>query len=493
MVRGRQALPQRVLHFIQEHRLVSRQHRLLVAVSGGPDSVCLLHILVKLRDELGVKLHIAHLDHQLRGAESAADAQYVAELSHRLGIPATIEQRDVETYQTRHHVSLEEAAREVRYTFLAQVAESIGASRVVVGHTADDHIETILMHLIRGSGTRGLRGLEPGTQWQSVLIIRPLLEVSRQETTDYCHHYQLMPRIDASNLSLSPLRNRIRHQLLPLLQSYNPQVTEALLRTARLAGDDLAYLDEEIARLWDGVAQKQESAIILDKARFLELPSALKRHLLRAAIERLLGTLKNIEMRHIEGIMSALSKPAGKRISLPGGLLFSIEYDRYLLAPDPAALSPFPILEAEFLLKIPGETLLPGWHIEATITDRKREPERGEAPLTNLPLPFPIERDKGGELPNNGLTAYFDLGKTGDKLVVRSRQPGDQFQPLGMSQPKKLGEFMIDAKIPHAWRGRIPIVCSPQHILWVVGWRIDERVKVTYSTKQVLRLKFERG
>lgn len=492
MVRGRQALPQRVLHFIQEHRLVSRQHRLLVAVSGGPDSVCLLHILVKLQDELGVKLHIAHLDHQLRGAESAADAQYVAELSHRLSIPATIEQRDVKTYQARHHVSLEEAAREVRYAFLAQVARSIGASRVAVGHTTDDHIETILMHLIRGSGTRGLRGLEPGTRWQSVLIIRPLLEVSRQETTDYCHHHQLMPRTDTSNLSLSPLRNRIRQQLLPLLQSYNPQVAEALLRTARLAGDDLAYLDEEIARLWDGIAQKQESAIILDKERFLELPSALKRHLLRAAIERLLGTLKDIEMRHIEGIMTALGKPAGKRISLPGGLLFSIEYDRYLLAPDPAALSPFPILEAEFPLKIPGETLLPGWHIEATITDQKRESERGEVPLTNLPPPFPREREKGGGFPNNGLTAYFDLDKTGDKLVVRSRQPGDRFQPLGMSQLKKLGEFMIDAKIPHAWRQRIPIACSPEHILWVVGWRIDDRVKVTAGTKQVLCLEFKR-
>ena len=493
MVRGRQALPERVLHFVREYHLVPSRHRLLVAVSGGPDSVCLLHILVKLQDELGIKLHVAHLDHQLRGAESAADAQYVSDLAHRLGIPATIEQRDVKTYQTRQHISLEEAAREVRYAFLAQVARSIGASRVAVGHTADDHIETILMHLIRGTGTRGLRGLEPSTRWQSVLIIRPLLEVSRGETAGYCHRHKLMPRIDASNLSLSPLRNRIRLQLLPLLKSYNPRVAEALLRTARIASDDLAYLDGEIIRLWDGVAQKQESAIILDKDRFLELPSALKRHLLRAAIEELLGNLKDIELRHIEEIMTALSKPAGKRISLPGGLLFSIEYDRYLLAPDPAALSPFPILEAEFALKIPGETWLPGWRIEATIIDRKRESERGEAPLTNLPPPFPREGDKGGGLPNNGLTAYFDLDKTGDKLVVRSRHPGDRFQPLGMSQPKKLGEFMIDTKIPHAWRERIPIVCSPQHILWVVGWRLDDRVKVTDATKQVLCLKFERS
>ncbi len=517
MVRGRQALPERVLHFIQEYHLVSSRHRLLVAVSGGPDSVCLLHILVKLQDELGIKLHVAHLDHQLRGAESAADAQYVSDLAHRLGIPATIEQRDVKTYQTRQRISLEEAAREVRYAFLAQVARSIGASRVAVGHTADDHIETILMHLIRGTGTRGLRGLEASTRWQSVLIIRPLLEVSRQETANYCHRHKLMPRLDASNLSLSPLRNRIRQQLLPLLRSYNPQVAEALLRTARIAGDDLAYLDEEVAQLWDTVAQKQESVIILDKDRFLELPPALKRHLLRAAIEMLLGNLKDIEMRHIEEIMTALSKPAGKRISLPGGLMFSIEYDRYLLAPDPAALSPFPILEAEFPLKIPGETWLSGWRIEATIIDPsvvKGKPGRafapletitplpldkgsvkGRSPFTNYSSPSPSKErgTEGVRLIDNLFTAYFDLDKSGDKLVVRSRQPGDRFQPLGMSQPKKLGEFMIDAKIPHAWRQRIPLVCSPQHILWVVGWRIDDRVKVIDSTRQILCLKFKRG
>jgi tRNA(Ile)-lysidine synthase len=319
--------------------------------------------------------------------------------------------------------------------------------------------------------------------WQSgqnsLTIIRPLLEISRQETTDYCHHHQLMPRIDASNQSLSPLRNRIRHQLRPLLQSYNPRVAEALLRTARIATDDLAYLDKEIARLWDEVAQKQEKAIILDKTKVLGLPPALKRHLLRAAIEKLLGNLKDIEMRHIEELLTALDKSAGKRISLPGGLIFSIEYDRYLLAPDPAALSPFPILEAELPLKIPGETILPGWRITATILNREQIAEKGKF--------------KEGEVSKQSYEAYFDLDKTGDKLMVRTRQRGDRFQPLGMSQSKKLGEFMIDAKIPHAWRERIPIVCSPQHILWVVGWRIDERVKVTEETRPVLCLEFKRG
>jgi len=466
-------LEQRVLQFIREHKLVLSQHELLVAVSGGPDSVCLLHILAKLQEELGIRLHGAHLNHQLRGVDAEADAEYVAGLARQLGIPATIERRDVKAYQAQQRISLEEAGREVRYTFLSQVAKSIGTNQVAVGHTSDDHIETILMHLIRGTGTRGLRGLQPSSRWQSsgnsLIIIRPLLPLSRQETADYCHHHQLMPRTDASNLSLSPLRNRIRHQLLPLLRSYNPRVAEALLRTARIAGDDLAFLDSESARLWGELAQRQENTIVLDKGRFLELPSALQRYLLRMSIEKLLGDLKDIETRHIEEIMDALAKPAGKRLSLPGGLNFFIDYDKYLIGPDAAALSPFPVLGGKFPLKLPGETHLPGWRVVATIISREQMAEKDE-----------------------DFTAYFDFDKAGDKLVVRSRQPGDRFQPLGMSQPKKLGEFMIDSKIPSAWRQRIPIVCSPEHILWVVGWRIDDRVKVTEGTKQVLCLKFER-
>jgi len=176
---------QKVLDYIRAEKLVSRGEKLLVAVSGGPDSVCLLHILAGLRGELGIELHVAHLDHQLRGEESAADAAYVAGLARRLIIPATIKSRDVKAYRKEHRLSLEEAAREVRFSFLAQVAGAVGAARVAVGHTADDHVETILMHLLRGSGTRGLRGLLPASRWASgavgLTIVRPLLELGREE------------------------------------------------------------------------------------------------------------------------------------------------------------------------------------------------------------------------------------------------------------------------------------------------------------------------
>ena len=467
---------QKVLRFIKQHRLVTAGEKLVVAVSGGPDSVCLLHILVKLQKELNVELHVAHLNHQLRGAESEADAAYVADLARRLGVPATVASRDVMAFQSRHRLSPEEAAREVRYSFLAQVAADIGAARVAVGHTADDHVETILMHLIRGSGTRGLRGLRPVSRWQSsdhsLIIVRPLLELSREETTAYCRRHRLHPRTDTSNLSTEPFRNRIRHHLLPELRKYNPQVAEALLRTARIATDDLDFIDAGVARLRDGVVHQEGGAVIIDKAGFATLPSALKRHLLRAAMESLLGNLKDIEAGHIEDIIAALDKPAGKVIGLPDGMSFAIEYDRYVLSPDPASLCPFPPLEADTELNIPGHTGISGWDIEAAVIS---------------PTAAKDEGGKSGEF-----TACFDYDETGKRLTVRRRRPGDRFQPLGMKQPKKLNAFMIDTRIPQSWRRRIPIVCSPEEILWVVGYRIDERARVTVKTKKVLSLKFTR-
>jgi len=473
-------LEQQVLGFIKQNHLVSGGEKLVVAVSGGADSVCLLDILVGLQAKLKIKLHLAHLNHQLRDAESEADADYVSDLARKLGIPATIERRDVRGYQKQERLSPEEAAREVRYHFLTEVAGATGAQAVAVGHTRDDHIETILMHLIRGAGTRGMRGLQPSTEWPSksgsLIVIRPLLEVSHEETEGYCRQHRLAPRLDASNLSLSPLRNRIRQQLLPLLQSYNPGIAEALLRMGRIAGDDIDFLDKETARLWAKIARQEGKAIILDRKGVDRLPSTLKRYLLRASAEKLLGSAKDIEMRHIEEMMSALGKPAGKRLSLPGGLTFATDYDQYQIATDMTGLSPFPKLEGETQLNIPGQTRLPGWRIEATITD-----------------PSTIEGKPEGALTKNDFTACLDLAETGDKLTVRARKRGDRFRPLGLPQPKKLGEFMIDAKIPRPWRQHVPIVCSPGQIVWVVGWRIDDRVKVSRTTKQVLCLNFERG
>jgi tRNA(Ile)-lysidine synthase len=474
MVTGRQqpTLEQRITCFIRQHSLFSEGSRLLLAVSGGPDSTCLLHVLFELRQELGIELHIAHLDHRLRGAESEADATYVEKLAASLGVPATIEKRDVKTYQKEKRISLEEASREVRYRFLADIASNIGADYIVTGHTIDDQVETILMHIIRGTGTRGLVGLKPYSQWQldgrSITVVRPLLEVSRQQTAEYCQENKLIPRLDTSNLSLSPLRNRIRQQLLPLLESYNPGVAEALLRIAAIANDEIAFLDAEVARLWPAVVAQKGDMIILNRDRLNQLPTAIKRHLLRAAIEKILSSLKDIETRHIEEILAMLGKPAGRQINLPGGLIFSIEYDSYVLGVETVNTCPYPVIGGEYLINIPGETELPGWLVKVEIIK-----------------PQAMKKE------DDDFTAYLDLDKTGDKLEVRQRKPGDRFQPLGLAQPKKLNEFMIDTKIQRSWRRRIPVVFSPNQILWLVGYRIDDRVKVTEETKKVLRLEFK--
>lgn len=251
----------RVIDFIREQNLISAGDKLLVAVSGGADSVCLLNILARHRDALGVELHVAHLNHQLRNAESDADAAYVSNLARKLGVPVTIERRDVAAYHDRNGGSLEESAREVRYGFLADVAGMLGISKIVTGHTCDDHIETILLHLLRGTGTTGLRGLQArsilpcGKNTGRFELLRPLLEVTRQETVDYCRRHRLAPRSDSSNESLSFLRNRVRLELLPVLRSYNTGIDRALLRLADIAGDDISFIEQQASLLWDDLAK----------------------------------------------------------------------------------------------------------------------------------------------------------------------------------------------------------------------------------------------
>lgn len=469
-----QRLPQVVLRFIRKHNLVRENELLVVGVSGGPDSVCLLHVLASLRNTLGIKLHIAHLNHVLRGAESDGDADYVSALVRKLEIPATIERRDVKAHQKKHRLSVEEAAREVRYAFFSEVAYSLGADTVAVGHTADDQIETILMHLVRGTGLAGLRGMQPLSNLRSpgvnsLKIVRPLLETGRVETEAYCAAHNLSPRSDSSNQLPDYLRNRIRSQLIPLLREYNPDIDKALLRLASAADSDLTYIGAETSRLWGSVAREQSEGVAIDRAEFSRLQPALKRHLVRSALQRLLGELRDIESVHIESLVEALEKPAGKRLSLPKGLAFHGDYDYGLITAKKSQLSPLPDLDGEHLLNIPGETEFCGWKVRSRILKRRSE-ESGEEKMK----------------------ACFDLDVVGRELTVRARRCGDRFQPLGMESPKKLQDFMVDAKIPRAWRDNVPLVCSPQHILWVVGWRIDHRARVTASTKRVLCLEFER-
>lgn len=326
-----------ILAFIRQHDLVPAGRTLVVGVSGGPDSVCLLHLLARLRHELDSPVHVAHLNHMLRGAESDDDAEYVMNVANGLGVDITVERVEVRSYRARHHLSVEDAARRLRYQFFADVADRLGTDVVAVGHTADDQVETILMRLVRGTGARGLQGMQPVTAlpnlgWGHLRVIRPLLMVSRKETEAYCRRQDLEPRVDSSNLLPHQLRNRIRHELLPLLRSYNPRIHEALLRTADGLSSELSFFEEHVSRVWCEVVIEREGAFLVDKKRFAMLHPALQRHLLREVVKRLLGSLEDVEWKHIERMRTSFDLPTGKRVILPRRLVLFVEKEKCRLA-----------------------------------------------------------------------------------------------------------------------------------------------------------------
>jgi tRNA(Ile)-lysidine synthase len=330
---GKVKLESRVLNFIGKHSLIPTGETVVVGVSGGADSVCLLNLLTKWQQRLGMKVHAAHLNHQLRGAEAEADARYVVYLAGSLDVPITSDARDVNAYRRDRNCSLEEAARELRYDFLATVAKNVGSRLIAVGHTRDDQVETILLHILRGAGTAGLCGLKPRLPLvSSIWVIRPLLEVTREETTSYCQQHQLEPRSDSSNLSLSFLRNRLRLELLPLLRKYNPSIDRALLCLAEIADGDVSFIEQQALQLWDKVAREEGRVVYLDKERVARSPVALQRRLIRLAITRILGNARDIEANHVEAIRNLLTSSRGKSVSLPHGLTCHSESSEIIIA-----------------------------------------------------------------------------------------------------------------------------------------------------------------
>jgi len=482
----------KVRQVIERCDLLAGGGTVVVGVSGGPDSLCLLHVLNRLRQLYGIELHVAHLDHRIRGAESKEDAAFVARLAEEWGLPATVETRDVPQLARESKLAIEEAARQARYSFSAQVALAVGAKRIAVGHNADDQAETIVMHWLRGAGLAGLRGMLPQTDlggmrleaaWPDrppleLQVIRPLLETPRAEIEAYCQEHGLTPRFDHSNLDTTYYRNRLRHELIPYLESYNPNIREVLRRSAQVIGDDYDFLQARLERVWPAVVSSEsEEAITFDLARWRALPTSQQRSILREAVHCLRRSLRNINWIHIENALSALrAKPAGTQVTLPQGLMLSIGYRDFTVADEGYVPQvDWPLLLVESLpVTVPGVTQLPdsGWYFEAAII------ERNEFGQTHLDNPNPWQ-------------AFLDYESTGPELVLRQRRSGDRFQPLGLGgHEKSLHTFMIDVKIPRYLRDFIPIVASPQHIVWVTGWRVDERVKIAESTERILHLAF---
>ena len=485
-----------IRRIIRRFDLLPRGETIVVGVSGGPDSLCLLHALSVLREEFEVGLHVAHLHHGLRGADADADAEFVSELTAQGELPCTIGRRDVAAVAREHRLSIEEAARHARYAFLAETAQGIGSHIIAVAHNADDQAESVLMHFLRGSGTAGLRGMlhksnisdfrlqVAGPQSPipnpQLLLIRPLLSIPRADVERHCREHDLRPRFDASNLDTTFFRNRLRHELLPLLETYNPNIREVLRRTADVVAAEAEILRGETQQAWRETAISDSNiAVTFRLGAWRNLPPAMQRATLREAIRRLRPSLRNINFVHVDDAVSQVNAArTGARASLPQRLMLSVGYDTFTIAnagyvPD---LPDWPLLEVGTQIvrvTLPGITPLPGseWSLETVALDKWSDE------VFANPDPW---------------TAYLDGEAAGFTLSIRTRAPGDEFHPQGMPSPLRLTNWMTNVKIPRRVRDRLPLVVAGERIAWVTGHRIGQPFTIKASTRRILRLSFVR-
>lgn len=475
--------------FIDQQQLLPRSGRLVVAVSGGADSLCLLHLLRELcgpgKRYPTLQLHVAHLNHRLREPVSSQDAVAVAELAHAWGLPVTLGEEDVQELAKREHLSLEEAARVARYRFLRQVA---AGDPIAVAHHQDDQVETLLQHWIRGGGIASMSGLQPRQQD----IIRPLLIFTRADTLAYCSQHSLTPLEDASNTDLRYQRNRIRHELLPLLEQLNPNVRATLLRSAEVMQVDAFWIETQVDQHWPAVVSREEpEVIILHRSVLLTLPLSLQRHLWRRASASLCAGQSPLELRHYTLIEQALRQETGEALTLhlPGRLHFWRQGEQVLLR---RAIEE-PLLQAvqnndEVLLPVPGEVVVPGtpWLVRAEIISSEEEAEILESLYTK-----DMTRT-WHELASNRYSVYIDRIHLDSVLRVRIRRAGDRIRPLGMAHSKKVQDICVDRHIPRQERDHIPLIFSRAQCIWLGGVCIDDRVRITSETRHLLHLTMQR-
>jgi tRNA(Ile)-lysidine synthase len=459
---------------------LKKKQLVLAGVSGGADSLCLLDLL----HHLGYPLVVAHFNHQLR-PEAADDALQVEAAARERGAAFVMGSADVAGYAARHSLPVEEAARLLRYSFLFEQARCYLAQAVAVGHTADDQVETVLMHLLRGSGLGGLKGMSFSTflpAWDTALpLVRPLLAVWRDETQAYCAQHGLHPVVDATNADQAYLRNRIRLNLIPMLETYNPQIRRVLYHTASiLAGDDAA-LNQVIDGLWPGcLAGLGPGYAALDRSEVLRLSPGLQRGILRRALAQLRPILRDIDLEVVERALKFFIQTTRTgQMNLVGGLRMVHESDRIYLVEGNASLpaGDWPQIEGPLplILDAPGEIdLSAGWKLAARLL-----PVESQAALIDA---SPVNQDP--------FQAWLDGDLATFPLVVRPRKRGDRWQPLGLeSGSQKVSDFFVNEKCPSRARSGWPLVCSGNQIMWIPGYRPSQACCLSASTRNVLYLR----
>lgn len=447
----------KVKQTIKKHSMLKGGERVLVGLSGGPDSVSLLHVLSELREEWRLSLYALYVDHGLRPEKTPYEIDFCADLTERLNVPFSVKRVDVMEFSEKENLSIQEAARHLRYLAFEEHAFQIEADRIATGHNADDQAETLVMRLLRGSGPKGLSGIPPVRG----MFIRPLIMVERNEIENYLDEEGIRFVIDTSNLKQDYLRNRLRHEVMPLLKKYNPNLTGTLCRTATIFREENAYMEIAVTKsLMRLISRKTRDKIELFISPLEHMEKVILRRTLIRAIEETRG-LRGIGLEHIEEIISLIKTgSSGSRIYLPGGIRVIKDYSTLVITSAP------PRKLGEHVLQVPGETVLK---------------EAG------LVLISSVNDDSTGT--GDGKTeAAFDFDMLRLPLRVRSRQAGDFFYPAGFGKRKKLQDYFVNEKVPRDLRDTVPLLLSGEDIIWVVGYRMDDRYRIKSSSARALRI-----
>ena len=453
---------------------LTKDRPIIVGVSGGPDSLCLMETLRKE----GYPLIVAHFDHQLR-PESSQDARMVEKTATRLMLGCVIDGADVRGYAEQEKFSLEEAARNLRYKFMFGLARERNAQAVAVGHTADDQVETILMHFLRGSGLAGLKGMSYRSVIQiydpQIPIIRPLLNLWREDTVMYCAANGLRPHYDSSNDSLNFQRNRIRHLLIPNLESYNPRFREAVLRMSQSVKADYAFLMDTLEAAWnETVTEVYKDVVEFDFNLLSKSSLALQRNLIKHAMQ-ILRPGVDVNFSAVERATELLKDSAPSSfVDLKGGLRMFREANHVYISTSsaklPVNLWPQMTDSMPIAVKIPGQVALAGgwkvncelWHIPALAREQAEQNE-------------------------DSFQVWLDAEKVPASLELRARHQGDVFSPLGMDgHSQKLSDFFVNEKMPQRARDHWPLLCAGDEIIWVPGYRPAHPYRLTESTKKAV-------
>ncbi len=454
---------------LKEYNMLKAQDKVLVCVSGGPDSISLLYALHSVKDELGISLYVAHLNHMLRSHAAKLDEAFVKRCAGNLGIPIFVDKKDVARLSKKDKSSIEDKARQVRYSFFSKIARSNGLNKIALAHTRDDQAETVLMRLIKGAGPRGLRGIPPKRKLEAAVIIRPLIEVSKDEILEFLNKRRIPYRIDRSNLQNKYLRNRIRNLLLPGIQKeFNPNIKGILNNISSELSKAYDFLHDKSEQIFKKVSRSRgisdELIIFLDKlSRYHD---AIKSEVVRIAIENKKGDLNRITHKNwkdLESLMS--SNKSGAQVHIPGGITVIKDYNTLVFAKKGVKNI---TNKRKWKLEFPGKTQIDKLGICFETKILKKPPR---------------------SLKNKGKNVeYFSYDNLKAPLYIRTRLIADRFRPIGMSREVKLQNFLVNEKVSRHRRDTLPLMISNGKIVWVVGHRISDLAKVTPKAGKILRI-----